>query len=116
MTVRLWDTATGDEVKKLKRHSHHVTAVAFSPDGKLLALASDDARVKLWNAGSGAALQTPEGHLGLVNAVAFSPDSKLPASASKDKMVKLWDASLGVVLQTLKVSAYKVPSHPDPGG
>ena len=58
--VKLWDAGSGVALQTLEGHSSSVSAMAFSPDGKLLASASCDGNVKLWDAGSGAALQTLE--------------------------------------------------------
>ncbi|KOU97999.1 WD40 repeat domain-containing protein, partial [Streptomyces sp. XY533] len=68
------------------------TAVAFSPDGSLLATASFDGMVRLWDPTTHRPVDRPSiGHTRPVTAVAFSPDGSLLATASFDGMVRLWD-------------------------
>jgi WD40 repeat protein len=85
----------------LEGHIDAVEDVAFSPDGKIIASASNDSTVRLWDAATGAALHTFKDHTHSVRSVAFSPDSKMVASAEAF-MVRLWDATMGAASQMLE--------------
>jgi WD40 repeat protein len=79
----------------LSGHRGTVTGVAVTPDGSLIATASEDGTVKVWDGVSGLERATLTGHKGPVQAVAISGDGKLVASAGEDGLVKLWDAGTG---------------------
>ncbi len=100
--VKLWDTATGQEILALEWGAEKLRGVAFSPDGRRLAGGSDDQAVKVWDAATGREIFSLEGHTDRVTNVAFSPDGTRLASASEDKTVRVWDAATGREFLTLK--------------
>jgi WD40 repeat protein len=86
-SFQLWDLK-GSLLNSFLGHQDTINSVIFSPDGKLLASASDDHTVGLWTR-DGRLLKQLD-HLGKVNNISFSRDGKFLASASDDKTVKLW--------------------------
>ncbi|MYG08289.1 sigma-70 family RNA polymerase sigma factor [Candidatus Poribacteria bacterium] len=97
-TVRLWDTATNNELATLQKHTGWTNALAFSPDGKMLASGSTDKTVQLWDTATGAHLATLTGHANNIVALAFSPNGRTLASGSIDGTIRFWNTETGDLL------------------
>lgn len=94
-SIRIFDVATGKELIRIQAHTAKVTALAFSPDGKMLASGGDDKSVRVYDAATGKALLVLNGHTTGIAVVAFSPDGKALTTVDKDKKTVRWNPSTG---------------------
>ncbi len=90
-----WDVATGREDIRRRWRAGRVTTLAFSADGRLLALGGSDNVVRLWEVTTGKEALPTGGHGSFVVAAAVSPDGRLLATGGGDGSVRLWDAATG---------------------
>lgn len=96
-TVRIFDVATGKQIKKIDRNSDDLAKFYnFSPDGKTIAFQSFGAdeerrKIKILNVADGSIAHTFAGHTGETSAAAFTADGKILISTSDDGTIKFWN-------------------------
>ncbi len=121
-TIRLWDLATGQEVRVLRGDRLWINSVVFSPDSRLLAAATgywldgQPGELKLWDMETGKERFTTHPHRIAISEVVFTPDGRRLITSGWDSKVCIHDVATGEVLSVLssKVSALKcVAVSPD---
>ena len=94
-TIRLWDpdpppTEIFSSTRTFESYTLRLSNLAFSPDGKRVAIGQWDGKVVLSPSNSGIGASTFKGHTGPVTSVAFHPKLPILATASTDGNLGLW--------------------------
>ncbi len=116
-TARLWDLATGKELRRfgpltadprLRGPSRAGVQVALSADGKVLVLCDQVGTMAAWDTATGKELHSSRGAVTQLNALALSPDGKALATLGYDGAIGLREVATGKEVRTL--------NKDDPGG
>jgi WD40 repeat protein/serine/threonine protein kinase len=97
--VDVREAATGRAPFSPLRHTQRVQALAWSPDNKQLATATEDNQIHLWDAVTGNPILTLRGQAGPIRSVAWSPDGMQLAFASARGTIHIWDATRGYQIE-----------------
>lgn len=93
--IQFWDTRTGKVLRKLEAHTGPVLALAFHPNGRILASGGADGPIRLWEIRTGREVQQLTAHPGPVQSLAFSPDGRSIASGGTDGGIRIWEEKTG---------------------
>jgi WD40 repeat protein len=89
----LWEIASGKS-RLVVKDAGHEAPIAFSPDGRLLALANaKQERVQIVRISDGKVIRRFCGHLGRISFLCFAPDGRALASGGYDSTVLVWDVA-----------------------
>lgn len=104
--VQVWQLdGNSQDSARLRCHGEAVRALAFAPDGSMLATGSSDGTLKLWASSDvmrdADLIHTLKGHTGAVRAVRFSPHGSRIASGGSDGTLRLWDVTSGQEIAVL---------------
>jgi WD40 repeat protein len=112
--LRVWEVAGGKKVVEVPAQAPPaapntpappatvITAVAYAPDGKSIAVGGQDTLVYHFQAADGKLLRTMPGHTSAISSLAFHPSGTLLASGSKDRQVRLWNPANGQLVKALE--------------
>lgn len=117
-TIRLWETATGNELGQLMGHEKEILTLQFSANGRLLASAGKDQTVRIWHPATMKEVHRCTGHEGEIRSLAFSPDGTILASGDARgccavSTIRLWEVRTGKEFRRFEFDSAGVCFLPD---
>lgn len=114
--VQMFDLQTGERLHRLEGHTKPVVSIAYSPDGELLASASDDGSIRLWDVGSAKTVRvlrnvTRPRSPYPPRQVAFSPDGKTLVACYPNTQIVLYNVASGKWLHSVRQYQRGAPLH-----
>ncbi len=100
-TIRLWNPATGESVRQFEAHRDDIWALAFSPDGSLLASAGRDNAVTVWEVRPGKSPRPLTGVGHWLDLLGLAADGQTLLTRSAEGSLNVWDVRDGRRLRTL---------------
>ena len=97
--IQVWEINTGKELLN-EEHTNPITSIAFSSDGRHLAIGTHGRLAMVWDIETKQKLWTLSGHTGAVISVRFSPDGKRLATSSQDGTARLYFLNRDQLKQT----------------
>lgn len=106
-TVKLWDVATGRELRSFLGHTSTINDIDVSNDGRYFVSSSADRTARLWEIETGKLIRTFAGHEDMMTSVDLTSDGKKLITAGFDRLAILWDVTTGDTIKTFKVDPDK---------
>jgi len=97
--IRLWDAATGKELRRIEGRFHGIESLAFSADSKTVITSGTDNIIRLWDVATGTE-RAPRGNQGYVGDVTLSPDGRTLAYVTYES-IRLLDVATGEEIGSL---------------
>jgi len=103
-SIKLWQVATGREIRTFLGHLNPVNIVTFDPSGQWLASGSSDNSIIIWEVATGKIKRKIEGHQKRVSSLNFNSNGTQLASGGWDRLAYVWDINTGEKLREYKAN------------
>jgi eukaryotic-like serine/threonine-protein kinase len=101
-SVRVWNAATGAEIRRLHGLIAEGRGLAYRHDGRRLATIGSSGLLKCWDCETGRELTAFRAHVGPARALAFRPGGPIVATGGDDYAISLWNLETGQLARALK--------------
>ncbi|HEY0736985.1 MAG TPA: hypothetical protein VGD69_18850 [Herpetosiphonaceae bacterium] len=107
-TVRIWEIATGAEIRRLRHHERAALTLGLLPNGHVVS-GGTDGMLRIWDWPSGTVIRVLQGSVPAIHCLAITPDGRAavtgggsPFGSLSDQLVAVWDLEAGAERRTLQ--------------